>query len=509
MKKPNLIFFVSDHFRKEALHHMGNEASATPNLDMFVQEDAVSFAHAFCQNPVCVPSRCSFLSGLYPHVKGFRTMHHLQSQDDFNLLTQLKKEGYHIYFGGKNDVFRNDVPLSSYCDYRSNAYSEMEALATGKPLKEGYHSVLHNFTKDQAQEAMLTKEVSRRECDSKYYYSLYQGIVTGNNPLAVGYVGAEDAQIQDALNYLETYDKEVPLCMYLSLILPHPHYAITRDDFDAINRDKLEPCIRLNDEQRGLKPSILAGMRENFKLHQWSDEALLDFKQTYLALVHHSDSNFGKVMGMAKQTGIYDNTAIFMFSDHGDYAGEFEIAEINQNTFDDILTNVPLLIKPPKGVSIKPGIRNGLVELVDLPVTVADIIGFDLPESHFGRSLCHLFTTDEVHKEAVFCEGGRLEDEAHCIDGGHMKSNLYWARTSVQERMPEHTKAIMIRNENYKYVYRYYENHECYDLQKDPHEMNNVIHDPQYHEVIQNLQMRLLQHFVTSCDSVPNRRDER
>jgi len=48
-------------------------------------------------------------------------MHHLQSEKDVNLLMTLKKNGYHIYFGGKNDVFKEDVPLGLYCDYRSDA----------------------------------------------------------------------------------------------------------------------------------------------------------------------------------------------------------------------------------------------------------------------------------------------------------------------------------------------------------------------------------------------------
>ena len=128
MNKPNLVLFVSDHLRRDALRHMGNEAAYTPNFDQMATEEGVSFKGVFCQNPVCVPSRCSFLSGRYPHVGGFRTMHHLQGPEDQNLLAELKKNGYHIYFGGKNDVFRNDVPLHSYCDYRSDAYKEMAYL---------------------------------------------------------------------------------------------------------------------------------------------------------------------------------------------------------------------------------------------------------------------------------------------------------------------------------------------------------------------------------------------
>ena len=74
--KPNIIVINPDQMRADALHHLGNDASYTPNMDLLAQE-GVSFEHAFCQNPVCVPSRCSFMTGLYPHTNGHRTMGYL------------------------------------------------------------------------------------------------------------------------------------------------------------------------------------------------------------------------------------------------------------------------------------------------------------------------------------------------------------------------------------------------------------------------------------------------
>ena len=64
-KRPNIIIFNPDQMRADSLAHLGNPASHTPFLDSLAQSEAVSFRHAFCQNPVCVPSRCSFLSGLF------------------------------------------------------------------------------------------------------------------------------------------------------------------------------------------------------------------------------------------------------------------------------------------------------------------------------------------------------------------------------------------------------------------------------------------------------------
>ncbi len=95
------------------------------------------------------------------------------------------------------------------------------------------------------------------------------------------------------------------------------------------------------------------------------------------------------------------------------------------------------------------------------------------------------------------------------MDAGHQKSMLYWARTSVQEKMPEHTKAVMIRSMRYKYVKRLYEKDEFYDLSVDPKEMENRIDDKAYAKIIDEMQKVMLEFFVRTADSVPMKRDRR
>ena len=76
-KRPHILIFNPDQWRGDVLGHMGNPAAVTPVLDRFVETEAVSFRNAFCQNTVCTPSRCSFMTGWYPHVRGHRTMYHM------------------------------------------------------------------------------------------------------------------------------------------------------------------------------------------------------------------------------------------------------------------------------------------------------------------------------------------------------------------------------------------------------------------------------------------------
>ena len=71
--------------------------------------------------------------------------------------------------------------------------------------------------------------------------------------------------------------------------------------------------------------------------------------------------------------GLYDSSNVFVFSDHGDYTGDYQIVEKVQNCFEDPVSRVPLLIKPAAGLPVTPRISQALVELTDLTATVEEL----------------------------------------------------------------------------------------------------------------------------------------
>ena len=166
-KRPNIILFISDSYRGDVLGHMGNPGAVTPHADAFVADGAVSFRNAFCQNTVCVPSRCSFMSGWYPHVMGHRTMghmlHHERGQPNF--LKQLKDNGYFVWYGGGQDFLPGQDGEANHCneyfvpedaDYERWGVQQKSAstpisLASGEPGTT-YYSFLHGRTFDGLEE---------------------------------------------------------------------------------------------------------------------------------------------------------------------------------------------------------------------------------------------------------------------------------------------------------------------------------------------------------------------
>ena len=104
-KRPNIIIFNPDQMRADSLAHLGkNAAACTPFLDSLVRTEAISFRNAFCQNPVCVPSRCSFTTGLYPHSTGHRTMSYLLRENETSIFEELKNAGYYVWMNARNDL---------------------------------------------------------------------------------------------------------------------------------------------------------------------------------------------------------------------------------------------------------------------------------------------------------------------------------------------------------------------------------------------------------------------
>jgi len=152
--------------------------------------------------------------------------------------------------------------------------------------------------------------------------------------------------------------------------------------------------------------------------------------------------------------------------------------------------------------------------LIDFPATVEELTGIIPKHTHFGRSLLPVIAGQkEDHRDAVFCEGGRLHGERHCmeLESTHVHcGGLYWPRLKWQvEEGPEHSKAVMVRNHRYKYVRRLYEQDELYDLQEDPSELVNRIDDPSLSGVLMQLKERLLQFYLETGDVVPHQTDKR
>jgi arylsulfatase A-like enzyme len=352
----------------------------------------------------------------------------------------------------------------------------------------------------------------RGEPGSDTYYSFYVGRLDTSGEES--YYDSDWANVLGAVEFVKTAPTDRPLCLYLPLSYPHPPYAVEDPWYSAIARDRLPPRIPAPDGWSG-KPSLLQGIYRRQNMQSWSEDRWTELRATYYGMCARVDHQFGLLMNALREAGIYDETAVFLFSDHGDFTGDYGLVEKTQNTFEDCLTRVPFLIKPPAWVPVRPRVSDSLVELIDFPATVEALTGIEARHTHFGRSLLSVLAgeTDE-HRDAVFCEGGRLHGERHCMElesaSDQVPTGLYWPRVNLQtSEGPEHTKAVMCRTRDYKYVRRLYELDELYDLRADPAELHNRIDDPDLAPMLAMLKDRLLTFLLETGDVVPHDIDRR
>lgn len=350
-------------------------------------------------------------------------------------------------------------------------------------------------------------------CNLLWFFGIHGGMVTMAF-LSMLYMtpALENLEAYAALAYLEERSRQPdakPFFLYCTLSFPHPPYGCEEPWYSLIDRDKLPPR-RPDVETLEGKAEILRDIRAKQDLQNREEKQYNEVRAVYLGMVARFDHQLGLVREKLKETGVYDDTSIFVFSDHGDLTGDYGIEEKCQNSFEDPLTNVPLVVKPAAGTPVCRGRNPALVQLLDLPATVYEMAGVTPDYIQFGQSLCQTIATGGAHRDAVFCEGGRIKGETQAMEPLHGPESPYWPRISTQhESDAAHTKGCMIRMGQLKYILRLYEADQLYDLEKDPMELHNCIDDPAYAQPLAEMKNRMLRFYMETGDFVPSQMDKR
>lgn len=482
-KRPHIVIFNPDSYRGDVLGHLGNPAAVTPNVDAILNQGGVSYANAFSQNPVCTPSRCSFITGQYPHTQGHRSMKHMLRDHEPHLLKVLMREGYKVWWSGKNDMVAVVEPddFLKHCTTRNRP-----GPANGKAT---------------------TSHIGK---DDPRYNLFYRGVVEGEGP-DWPFVDQDSCHVRDAAEHIRDMSVDEPTCLLLTLASPHPAYAVEKDFYDLIDPAKLPP--RLGIPENDLP--ALNDLREAYKAGRLSEADWTEIKHVYYAMCTKIDALFGQVVDALKAKGIYDDTLIVFMSDHGDFTGDYSLPEKVHFALQDNLIHVPFVIKPPAHVACKSGVRQSLVELVDLCPTIYDMLNIDPDYPVQGKSLLeNLSGDDSAMRECIFAEVGSRAGEVGFSNKDVLKmppDSFYAVQSSVSHQyQAEGSYVITARSLDYKYIRRgYNDHHELYDLKKDPGELHNLINKPEYAQIQQTLTTHLLNHFMQTADVLRHDVDSR
>ena len=462
--RPNVVLFMPDQLRADALGCFGNAVASTPNIDALAAR-GVQFTNAFCQHPVCAPSRVSLMTGWYPHVAGHRTLTHLLQPQEPNLLRIMRDAGYHVVVPGhRGDVFAPGVTEASsdFCGYLV-------------PPEPGSFSGL----------ASLPDRLTR----GFYFGSRGDDLV----------VDSDEATIRTAERWLdEGRPAQQPWLLWIALVFPHPPFTVEEPWFLVHDRARV-PAPIATSAATG-KPGFMEALRAAYGWEELTAEDLAEIVATYYGMTSRVDWQLGRVVDAVDRAGELDNTLFVVFTDHGEYLGDFGLVEKWPSGLDPCLTRNPLAIAGP-GVT-EGGVADALVELVDLLPTIAELGGAEVHHTHFGRSLTRVLADPSTeHREFACSEGGfRPTDEDLFERAGW----IYEAKTDLQHDQPELVgTAIALRTLDYTFVYRACEDDELYDRSADPAETTNLAHRPELAPVLNDLRVRLLDWLATTSDVIP------
>lgn len=470
----NFIFFMPDELRAESVGCYGHPLAPTPNLDALAAQ-GTRFDQCHVQHPVCTPSRCSLMTGWYPHVRGHRTLWHLLRPDEPNLLRTLKQAGYTVHWYGKNDLLAPGSFAASVDVAR-------------QPGKGAFGRNPYAF-------------------DDPRYYSFLAEPYTA--PLADH---ADYASVQAGIDFLRNQPQQ-PFVLYLPLLYPHCPYSAPQPWRDLIDPDELPPL-----RPAGLpnRPDFHELIRQTRRLHQIDEATLRKIQAVYLGMIGFVDDLLGQLLTTLEETGLAGTTTVFAFSDHGDWAGDYGLVEKWPSAMEDVITRVPLIVRTPGGAAGHT--VDEPVELFDIMATTLELAGIEPQHTHFAQSLTsQLRGAAGDPQRAAFTEGGYARHEPHNFEGlanrdqfARDERNIYYPKGRLQQTHPDSVgRTVAMRTATHHLVYRPTGICELYDLQADPQELYNQYGNPAYEHAQRELEGRLLAWLVQTSDVTPFDMDPR
>ncbi len=447
MNRPNILWICTDQQRLDTIGALGNPHARTPNLDRLCATGTV-FRNAYCQSPVCTPSRSSFLTGRYPGAIGAERNNNDRWPERADLLPRLLRDqaGYDCGLVGKLHLagaYQREAQ-----DSRVHGVRVFEPEV--RPADDGYRVFQwsHSPFDDWGRHHAYGNWVRAR------------GFDLGEMRRRAEPISAECHQTTfcaDAAIEFITGGLERPWLASMNLFDPHPPFDPPSDylaRFDpaampgpAFRSSDLDAQARLADvdfQTSAMPPDPAADGRR---------------KAAYHAMIELIDENVGRVLKALEDSGQRERTLIIFMSDHGDVLGDHGLWGKGCRFYDG-LVRVPLVVswsgRMQEGV-----VSDALVELTDLVPTLMDTAGLDVPGGLPGRSLVPLLTGQaptNSHREFVRCDY-------------HGALNL--------GREPKRSHGTMIRTEGWKLaLYHGTGLGELFNLEQDPMEFDNRWDDP-------------------------------
>lgn len=461
-QRPNILWYCTDQQRFDTIGALGNVHVRTPAVDALVR-DGAAFTHAYCQSPICTPSRSSFMTGLYP-----ARLHNTRNGNESfpswpPVITKLlADQGYDCGLVGKFHLQSSGHRTEPRIDDGFRYWRFSHAPRDDWP--EGHHYA--EWVRDRGGDLDAMRQSPERVAP-EFHQTTW----------------ATDC----AIEFLEDPARgDKPWLLNINIYDPHPPFIPPKVYADQFPAEAMPgPYFQPSDlEQQAILKNIdfqgepLAPDASNAKQQQaW-----------YYAMIAQIDEQFARLLDVLDRRGQTDQTLVIFTSDHGEALGDHGLFQKGCRFYEG-LVRVPLIFRWPGHV--QSGLQSdALVELLDMTATILDYGGIETPPYLQGSSLRTIMEGDADpghHRESVRCEYFDALDPY--FTGG------------------QGVFATMYRNRRYKMsVYHGHLLGELYDLENDPWEFRNLWDSPEHQEIKRELLLASFDSHVLLTTDVGSRR---
>jgi arylsulfatase len=468
-RMPNILWICTDQQRADTIGGFNNAIVQTPRLRQLMDQ-SVTFTNAFCQSPICSPSRASFLTGRYPHVTGLRANGQRIRESERLVTRMLADQGYVCGLVGK-------LHLSPCADGLIE-----------RRIDDGYQFFQwsHDLADDWPGQNMWRVWLEQ------------QGVKWPTPPESFGRTKVWGVPIDprytqtawcadEAIAFLQQKRALQPWLISVNIFQPHHPFLPTEEYLRKYPIDKLpDPLYREGELESKPAYQIVdhkgAYGGTNVSFAAESPEERRRTTAAYYAMIEQVDRAVGDMLDALEESGQARDTIVIFMSDHGEMLGDHGIY-LKGPYFYDCLTRVPLMIRWPK--RYKAGLQtDALVELTDLAPTLLEAAGVPIPRGMQGQPLTQLLTgTSRAHRSSVYCE--------------------YLDAQALFDPPP---MATCVRTARYKLAYyRGVRTGELYDLERDPNEITNLWNSVHHTDIKAEMMQELADRMIATTDPLPER----
>lgn len=440
----NIVVFLIDDLRFDAVSYAGHPFLKTPHIDRLVK-NGVNFKNAFVTTSLCSPSRASILTGLYAHNHRVVDNYNPVSDQLVFFPQLLQNAGYENAFIGKWHMGDTEDPQRGFDHWVS-----FKGQGIYWPHETGL-DVKGRFV-PQATKSGIN--------------------VNGVNVDQKGYI--TDELTDYAVDWLNKRDGQKPWMLYVSHkavhadFLPPNRYAYKYKDEE----------VRLPDSWSS-KPDAFTDVpmwvrnqrnsRHGTEFAYYTDLNLADYYRRYCETILAVDDSVGRVTAQLQQQGQLDSTLILFLGDNGFLFGEHGL--IDKRCAYEESIRIPMFMHCPELIKADTVVTE-VVANIDVAPTLLQTAGVPIPEQIKGRSMLPLAK-------------GETTDWRD-----YLLYEYYWERN-----YPQTPTMHALRGDQFKYI-RYHgiwDTDELYDIKADPQERTNLINDPAHAEQIAKMNKRLFE----------------